>query len=90
MTSAPLPPRHVFISASAIAKAWRAFKADSDADALKAFLQPALFFFGSKRSWLFPKNDAERDEAKQQGRYEPPWFPEALTELIRAKANPNP
>jgi len=54
--------RHIFISASALGRQWKKVPA--------SVLQNALFFFGSKQSWLFPTTEAERREAAQQpGRY---------------------
>jgi hypothetical protein len=47
--------------------------------------EKTLFFFGSKRSWIFPQNDAEKAESGLQGSYEPPVFPQQLLDLIQAK-----
>ena len=50
--------RKVFISLSFLLETWRQIpKSDLDA---------ALFFFGSKRMWVFPANEAERKESAQQ------------------------
>eukprot|EP00500_Bicosoecida_sp_ms1_P014885 CAMPEP_0203827414 /NCGR_PEP_ID=MMETSP0115-20131106/58927_1 /ASSEMBLY_ACC=CAM_ASM_000227 /TAXON_ID=33651 /ORGANISM="Bicosoecid sp, Strain ms1" /LENGTH=203 /DNA_ID=CAMNT_0050736473 /DNA_START=30 /DNA_END=638 /DNA_ORIENTATION=+ len=54
--------RAVFISASALASNWRSVP--------RATMHKALFFFGSKRRWLFPADEEERKEARAQpGRY---------------------
>jgi hypothetical protein len=48
----------VFISASFLARSWRAVPQEE--------MKNAVFFFGSKRSWLFPSNSAESQDSKQQ------------------------
>lgn len=56
-------PCVVFISASALARFWRTVPPH--------ILESCLMFFGSKRSWFFPANAAERLEAAAQpGAYE--------------------
>lgn len=50
--------RHIFISASALAQEWSTIPA--------AVLEHALFFFGSKKIWLFPKNKEQEEEARRQ------------------------
>jgi len=84
--------RNMFISASALARRWKKaqtkFKADDSANVLKNLRRQcdtALFFFGSKRSWLFPANEVERKESRRQGNYEPPSFPLELSALIKEK-----
>ena len=68
-TSAPAPAptpickRHVFISLSALLR-------DVDSGALRldsTELDRGLFFFGSKRFWIFPESDEQRAESFQQG-----------------------
>jgi len=84
----PTNRRKIFISASALARAWKEKMAEgkeTELTALQDCCDTALFFFGSKRSWIFPNSKAELEESRQQGRYEPPQFPKALTELIRTK-----
>lgn len=72
----PLLARHVFISCSALSREWRTVPA--------GVLESALFFFGSKRSWLFPSIAAERSEAmRQPGKYHA--MDRDFLELIRAK-----
>lgn len=93
--------RTVFISASALARAWRRAESEADAECdgttssdslneLRAKCDASLFFFGSKRSWLFPGSEAELVESRRQGRYEPPYFPAALTALVRVKESRTP
>jgi len=87
--------RKIFISASALARAWRKGESEADAECggmtsdaltdLRTQCDAALFFFGSKRSWLFPGNEAELVESRYQGQYEPPHFPAGLAALIRVK-----
>jgi hypothetical protein len=48
----------VYISATYLSSAWKTVPADE--------LASALFFFGSKRSWLFPATDAERRDRDEQ------------------------
>jgi hypothetical protein len=50
--------RIVFISLSAMLRCFRHIP--------PAVLQDSLFFFGSKRMWIFPSNDAETKESKEQ------------------------
>lgn len=51
-----------FISCSTLGHQWKSIP--------KSVLQSSLFFFGSKRKWLFPSNRKEEKEAKEQpGRY---------------------
>lgn len=50
--------RFVFVSCTRLAREWRSIPAEA--------LHGALFFFGSKRSWLFPSTDAERADAQRQ------------------------
>lgn len=52
--------RVLYISASALA---RKYKSNSNEEAISS---NALFFFGSKRFWLFPSSELEREEARQQ------------------------
>jgi len=78
--------REIFISASALAHSWRSIESDEGAvSALRQRLDRSLFFFGSKRMWLFPQNAAQEEESRQQGSYKPPGFPQALLDLIREK-----
>jgi hypothetical protein len=68
--------RVVFISASFLVKFYRSVPEE--------VMRDAIFFFGSKRSWMFPKSDAERLESQRQ-----PTnylkFPRDFLDLIRAK-----
>jgi hypothetical protein len=68
--------RVVFISASFLVREYESIPKD--------VLDAALFFFGSKRSWIFPANDHEKAESRRQ----PTQylnFPDAFKELILAK-----
>ena len=52
-------PRTVFISLSTLLrKPWAALSKDPR-------LSTSLFFFGSKRSWIFPATEAEREESQR-------------------------
>ena len=76
--SAPLPPRKrpIFISCSSLGRQWRQIP--------EAVLRDALFFFGSKRKWLFPDGAAETREAQRQpGRYH--LLDRDFVALVRAK-----
>lgn len=77
--------RPIFLTASALARAWRAAESSEAAADLRLACDAGLFFFGSKRSWLFPATDAERTESRSEGRYEPPFFPKELADLILSK-----
>ena len=75
MTSHAIP-RVVFISASYLVHEYASIPAD--------VLATALFFFGSKRSWIFPTSDDEKVESRAQPtRYL--QFPDAFKELILTK-----
>ena len=50
--------RSVYISASSLAFSWTRVP--------KPELAHALFFFGSKRSWLFPSTDEQRADSRRQ------------------------
>ena len=50
--------RVVFISASQLVRQWRSVP--------QAVLESSLFFFGSKRKWLFPETDADKAESRAQ------------------------
>lgn len=68
--------RIVFISASYLVREYESIPKD--------VLANALFFFGSKRSWIFPSNDDDKAESNAQPtRYLD--FPNAFKELIQAK-----
>lgn len=68
--------RLVFISASQLVREYKQVPADR--------MKDAVFFFGSKRSWIFPSNLAERAEsAEQPTNYL--GFPTEFKELILAK-----
>jgi len=93
--------RTIFISASALARKWRRAETKSKSDncggasanalnILRKQCNNALFFFGSKRSWLFPENEAEKKESNSQGEYEPPSFPPELSALIKEKESRTP
>jgi hypothetical protein len=51
-------PRVVFISLSALKRFWREVPAE--------VMESAVFFFGSKRYWVFPADQAQRRESTQQ------------------------
>ena len=69
-------PRVVFISASYLVRQYESIPQD--------VLATALFFFGSKRSWIFPISDDDKAESRAQPtRYLN--FPDAFKELILAK-----
>jgi hypothetical protein len=54
--------RYVFISASSLARQWRQVPEE--------VLEEALFFFGSKRRWLFPSDPEQVSESMEQpGQY---------------------
>jgi len=63
--SAPAgPPRQILISLSALIREF-----DKRGEALLRDISPnALFFFGSKRSWVFPANVEEFQESRSQNR----------------------
>lgn len=68
--------RAVFISASFLVREYESIPED--------VLNTALFFFGSKRSWIFPVDDEDKaDSLRQPTRYLN--FPDAFKELILAK-----
>jgi hypothetical protein len=50
--------RYIFISASKLHKFWKNVPED--------ILDNSLFFFGSKRHWLFPENNEEIADSKSQ------------------------
>ena len=50
--------KYVFISASKLSKFWKEVPED--------ILESSLFFFGSKRHWLFPDNEQEIKDSKEQ------------------------
>jgi hypothetical protein len=50
--------RYIFISASKLQKFWK--------NVPKSILDSSLFFFGSKRHWLFPNSDEEINDSKNQ------------------------
>tara|TARA_Y100000816_G_scaffold83854_1_gene57532 strand:+ start:4048 stop:4554 length:507 start_codon:yes stop_codon:yes gene_type:complete len=50
--------RYIFISASKLHKFWKNVSPD--------ILNNSLFFFGSKRHWLFPKTEEEIEDSKSQ------------------------
>ena len=50
--------KYIFISASKLSKFWK--------DVPKDILDNSLFFFGSKRHWLFPENEEENNDSKLQ------------------------
>merc|ERR1719320_1963031 len=55
-------PQPIFLSCSALSRYWRRVPSD--------VLESALFFFGSKRKWLFPQTKSDGVEARRQpGRY---------------------
>ena len=69
-------PRVVFISASFLVREYESIPKD--------VLDAALFFFGSKRTWIFPVNDDDAAESRAQPtRYL--GFPNAFKELILTK-----
>jgi hypothetical protein len=68
--------RVVFISASYLVHEYESIPKD--------VLAAALFFFGSKRSWIFPVSDDDKAESRAQPtRYLD--FPDAFKELILTK-----
>ena len=68
--------RVVFISASYLVHEYKSIPED--------VLATALFFFGSKRSWIFPVNDDDKAESgAQPTRYLD--FPDTFKELILTK-----
>jgi len=77
-------PRRIFISASALKYAWQS-EDEHELARVRQICDEALFFFGSKRLWLFPANEAELLESRFQGDYEPPMFPQELLDLIKEK-----
>ena len=50
--------RYIFISASKLQKFWK--------NVPKDILDNSLFFFGSKRHWLFPNSYEEMEDSKKQ------------------------
>ena len=50
--------KYVFISASKLSKFWKEVPED--------ILESSLFFFGSKRHWLFPDNEQEIKDSEEQ------------------------
>lgn len=50
--------RYIFISASKLQKFWK--------NVPNEILNNSLFFFGSKRHWLFPDNNEELEDSKAQ------------------------
>jgi len=72
-----IPPVHVFISCSKLAPDWKLVP--------KHIMDRALFFFGSKRKWLFPGNNPDdiREQQRQPGRYH--LMDKAFVELVREK-----
>ena len=50
--------RYIFISASKLQKFWKNIP--------KSILDSSLFFFGSKRHWLFPNSHEEIEDSKKQ------------------------
>lgn len=79
MTSCPIP-RIVFISASFLVREYASIPED--------VLTTALFFFGSKRSWIFPISDDEKAESHAQPT-QYLQFPDAFKELILKKETCN-
>ena len=76
----PMCKRHVFISLSALLR-------DVDSGALRLDhpeLDRGLFFFGSKRFWIFPESDEQRAESYEQGDKYMKMAP-AVRDLILAK-----
>ena len=72
--------KYIFISASKLQKFWRIVP--------KEILDNSLFFFGSKRHWLFPENDEELLDSK----FQPTdylSFDKELLELIKSKEKKN-
>ncbi len=68
--------RYIFLSASFLSKQYKSIPAE--------IIDNAIFFFGSKRSWLFPKNREEMIEARnQQAKYLE--FDEDFKSLILSK-----
>jgi len=62
LESATLHRRTVFISLSSLLRRW-----DSRGVAILAELpEDSLFFFGSKRSWVFPATEAELEESRSE------------------------
>jgi len=58
----PENPQPIFLSCSVLSKEWKRVPGD--------VLESALFFFGSKRKWLFPQTEGEVLEARRQpGKY---------------------
>ena len=60
-SSSPPPRRLIFISLSALIRDIKKGNVTLD------LLESALFFFGSKRFWIFPKNEEESQESAAQG-----------------------
>mmetsp|Transcript_92287 Transcript_92287/g.152867 ORF Transcript_92287/g.152867 Transcript_92287/m.152867 type:complete len:213 (-) Transcript_92287:8-646(-) len=74
-------PRHIYISLSSIFYKW-----DKEGEAcLSQIPEDALFFFGSKRSWVFPENEAEVQESRRNSsRYTKPDY-QKIRDLILKK-----
>jgi len=85
-----IPDREVFISASALAKAWSSAVEQGKIDELRARLEAGLLFLGSKKMWLFPENEEQEKESCRQGSYFAPSFPEGLKALIAQKLATSP
>lgn len=74
------PGREVFISFSSLLSQF-----SGDPNLLEKIPESALFFFGSKRSWVFPETAEELKEAKGQNpRYRRPEY-QPLRDLVLAK-----
>eukprot|EP00929_Paragymnodinium_shiwhaense_P004734 TRINITY_DN10587_c0_g1_i1.p1 TRINITY_DN10587_c0_g1~~TRINITY_DN10587_c0_g1_i1.p1 ORF type:complete len:183 (+),score=20.73 TRINITY_DN10587_c0_g1_i1:233-781(+) len=73
--------RQIFISLSSLLRTY-----DREGDALLAKIpEDALFFFGSKRSWVFPQGEAEKLESTGENpRYTRPQY-QPVRDLILAK-----
>ena len=68
--------KYIFISASKLQKFWRIIP--------KEILYNSLFFFGSKRHWLFPENEEDFIDSKKQPT-DYLSFDKELLELIKSK-----
>jgi len=72
----PENPQPIFLSCSALARVWKRVPAD--------VLERALFFFGSKRKWLFPQTESDAKEARRQpGKYH--RMDKQFLDLVRRK-----
>jgi len=74
-------PRRIYVSLSSLMREWDG----KGFELLKEIPSNALFFFGSKRSWVFPENSEEHQESvKENSRYTKPTY-QALRDLILEK-----